>query len=125
MTAGVALAKEEPYKRFVKYSFPSVLKKLSRSKIERARIRAVGLKIGAKCHVSSSEAADLFMPLLKVLMADAKSIQDAAEYFEFDASDVAFILEKSEKQAEKLLAGKGAKKKTEKKKRKRRRRKPL
>jgi len=110
LTAGVALAKERPYAKFVKYNFPGILKKLSASKIERAKIKAIGFKIGAKCHASSSEAAELFIPLVKVLMeADEERAPEIADYFELDVADVAFILEKSEAQVEKLLGRKAEK----------------
>jgi len=102
-TAGVALAKDEPYRKFVKYSFPAIIKRLGASKIERARLKAIGLKIGAKTHLSSREAVGIFIPLLRVLMADEEKVPEIANYFELDAGEVAFILEKSEKQAEKLL----------------------
>jgi len=110
LTAGVALAKERPYAKFVKYNFPGILRKLSASKIERARIKAVGLKIGAKCHASSSEAAEMFIPLVKVLMEEQSERAPAiADYFELDVADVAFILEKSESQVERLLGRKAEK----------------
>jgi len=112
VTAGVALAKDRPYAKFVKYSFPAVLKKLSSSKTERARIKAVGMKIGARCHASSSEAVELFLPLIKILMEkeNCAHVPAIAAYFGFDAADVAFILGKSETQAEKLLGGESEKK---------------
>lgn len=103
MTAGVALAKDAPYRKFVKYSFPNIIRRLSASKMERAKLSAIGAKIGARTHLSSSEAANLFLPLLKILMEEKERIPEIAHYFEFDAEDLAFILEKSEKQAERLL----------------------
>jgi len=108
-TAGVALAKDEPYRKFVKYSFPAVIRKLSASKMERAKLKAVGVKIGARTHLSSSEAAGLFLPLLRILMKDKERVPEIARYFDFDAGDLAFILEKSEKQAEMLLEKAGEK----------------
>ncbi len=109
-TAGVALAKDAPYSKYVKYSFPAIIRRLSASKIERARLKAIGAKIGARTHLSTREAASLFLPLLKVLMKDKERVPEISAYFGFDAEDVAFILEKSEKQAEKLLEKEAEKK---------------
>lgn len=104
-TAGVALAKDAPYKRFVKYSFPKIIQKMGASKIKRARLKAIGLKIGAKCHASSHEGAVVFLPLIRHLMEKKEMVQEISHYFSFDEKDVAFLLEKSEAEAEKLLKG--------------------
>jgi len=110
MTAGVALAKEEPYHEKVKYEFPLVIMKLSRSKFDRAKKKAIGAKIGAKCHVSAKEGAELFGPLLARIMSHPEAVPVTAEYFEFDTADVAYILGTSEKHAEELLGTAGKEK---------------
>ena len=102
MTAGVALAKDEPYRKYAKYSFPHIIRELSRTKAERTRRRKIGLKMGAKVHVSSRDALNIFLPLIKALMEEGR-VAPLADYFGFDIEDLAFILEKSEKQVERLL----------------------
>ena len=104
-TAGVALAKDGPYKKFVKYSFPKIIQRMGASKISRARLKEVGLKIGAKCHASSREGSAIFLPLVRGLMERKGMAGEVSRYFDFDEKDVAFILGKTEAQAEKLIAG--------------------
>ncbi|MFH0835548.1 MAG: replication factor C large subunit [Candidatus Micrarchaeota archaeon] len=53
---GVALAKKQKYSRFTPYQFPSIIKKLSETKKNRALARAIGEKAGAIVHASSRDA---------------------------------------------------------------------
>lgn len=91
-TAGVALAKEEPYHKFVKYQFPKIISALGRSRGERAMSRAVGLKVGSKCHVSSKEAVELFLPILKLLCKESENVEKVQDYFGFEDEEMEYIL---------------------------------
>ncbi|MBI5133723.1 MAG: replication factor C large subunit [Thaumarchaeota archaeon] len=96
MTAGVALAKEEPYHKFTKYQFPSYIKSLSQIKARRAMEKAIGLKIGSKCHVSWKDGR-LYLPLIRLL---ASENQDKLKsFFNFEDEEIEFISGK--KKAEK------------------------
>ncbi len=53
---GVALSKREPYRKFVKYQFPSKIKNLAASAISRAMLKNIGLKLGEKLHCSLKQA---------------------------------------------------------------------
>jgi replication factor C large subunit len=93
-TAGVALAKEEPYHKFVKYQFPTIIRALGSSRGERAMRKEVGLKIGRKCHVSSKDAAELFLPFLKLVCKESSNVERMQDYFEFDDEEMEYILGK-------------------------------
>jgi len=103
ITAGVALSKKEPYHKFVRYEFPKIIRKLSVSKGDRAKRKEIGLKISKKCHVSSKDSIDIFLPLIKLLCRDSKNIPTIRNYFGFNEEELAFILEMSEKKVEKVL----------------------
>jgi replication factor C large subunit len=91
-TAGVALAKQKPYKKFTKYNFPSYLKNMSRTVERRAILKSIGGKIGKKVHANSKDAL-LYLPLLKEYgKANHQHIMD---FYEFSDEEMAFILETS------------------------------
>jgi len=91
-TAGVALAKEEPYHKFVKYQFPRIISSLGSSRGERAARKAVGLKIGQKCHLSSRDAVGIFLPLLRAVCKESGSAQKVQEYFDFDDDEMEYVV---------------------------------
>jgi len=103
MTAGVALSKKKAYAKFVKYSFPGIIRKLGSTKIKRARLKKLGKKVGLKCHCSIKRANSLFIPLLDVLLRDKQYRPLAIDYFELEPDDVAFVLGRSVKQVEKYF----------------------
>lgn len=99
MTAGVALAKEERYKKFSKYGFPSIVRKLSASKKQRSMEKEIGLKVGERCHCSWRRARGYF-PLLALLPKE-----DVQSYFSLSDEELAFITgEKKEEKKEKATA---------------------
>lgn len=65
MGAGIALSKKSPYRKFTKYSFPKIVKSMSASREQRALRNSIGRKIGRMCHVSSRDAAALYIPLFR------------------------------------------------------------
>ncbi|NYZ76678.1 replication factor C large subunit [Candidatus Micrarchaeota archaeon] len=90
-TAGVALAKKEPYHKFVKYQFPRIISALSRSRGERAMNREIGIKIGRKCHVSSKDAVELFFPLIKLFCKESGNAEKLQDYFEFEDEEMEYM----------------------------------
>lgn len=90
-TAGVALAKREPYRKFVKYNFPSIIRRYSATKERRAMQKALGRLIGRRCHVSSKDA-QLYLPMLKALFAKKGSAVALSRYFAFEAEEIAFVM---------------------------------
>ena len=90
-TAGVALAKERPYRTFVKYSFPSYIRALSFSKAKRAMLKKIGRKIGRITHTSAKDSLD-YLPLLKE--AARKNEEQTADLYRFTEDEIAFISER-------------------------------
>ncbi|MDD5172050.1 MAG: replication factor C large subunit [Candidatus ainarchaeum sp.] len=91
-TAGVAIAKKAPYRKFTKYNFPEYLRSMSRTMERRAMLKAVGLKIGAKVHANRKDAL-VYLPVLKELgKNNAERIMD---FYGFSDDELAFVLETS------------------------------
>jgi len=91
-TAGVAIAKKEVYRHFTKYSFPSYLRSMARTRERRALLKSIGRKIGRKVHASARDSLD-YLPLLKDLgKMHSTQIMD---FYEFDENEMAFIMETS------------------------------
>ncbi|MFH1447470.1 MAG: replication factor C large subunit [Candidatus Micrarchaeota archaeon] len=98
LTAGIALSKEQPYHRFVKYSFPQVIKKLSASKSKRAKEKKVLQRIGAACHVSVKRGRE-YLPLVKLMLK--KHETGTTTFFRFDEDDITHLVGKRRKLKEK------------------------
>lgn len=62
MTAGVALARTEMRPRFVRYQFPSYLKRMKETSSTRAQMKSILTKIGRKMHTSPKQA-ESFLPI--------------------------------------------------------------
>jgi replication factor C large subunit len=105
MTAGVALSKKGRHGGYVAYQFPSYIRRMGSSKGERGKRKEVGAKIGARTHDSARAAAEAYLPLLKALFEGKAQAKAVADYFGFSAEEVAWITGRTEKYAEKLIAG--------------------
>ncbi|MGC8993318.1 MAG: replication factor C large subunit [Candidatus Aenigmatarchaeota archaeon] len=66
MTAGVSLAKNEMYKKFTKYQFPSKLRYLASSKEERAEEKEKLLKLSKILNCSTKKVKKEFMPFFRI-----------------------------------------------------------
>lgn len=91
-TAGVALAKSRPYRKFTKYNFPSYLRNMSRSMERRAMLKAIGAKLGARLH-TGRKAALYYLPLIKEYGKDEP--QAVMDFYGFGDEEFAFIMETS------------------------------
>ena len=67
MTAGVANAKKEMYKKFTKYQYPSRLILLGRTKLERKEEKEKLLELSKKLHCSTKKIRSEFLPYFKFL----------------------------------------------------------
>ncbi len=65
LTAGVAMAKEEKYKKFVKYMPTMRLLRIWQSNMKNAKKKAIAEKIADKTHTSSKRVMDDVLPYLK------------------------------------------------------------
>ncbi|MEW5955447.1 MAG: replication factor C large subunit [Candidatus Micrarchaeota archaeon] len=95
--AGVASSKAQPYRKFVKYAFPSSIKSLSTSRATRGLLQSACKKVGAKLHVSAREAREDCLPFLV-------SGKGAAAYFELSQEEAELLHEVYEKKAGAELA---------------------
>ncbi|HSB47770.1 MAG TPA: replication factor C large subunit [Candidatus Bilamarchaeum sp.] len=91
-TAGVALAKAAPYRKFTKYNFPTWLRAMSQSMERRNMLKSIGTKIGRKVHANRRDALE-YLPLLKDF--GSKNSQQLMDFYELSEEELAFILETS------------------------------
>lgn len=90
MTVGVGLAKREKYKGFTKYSYPTKIKKMGKSKSVRAKRDKISSKISKRLHQSKNEAVES-MKYLKILLKDEKLRESLTRNFELEEKEVEFI----------------------------------
>lgn len=83
---GISLSKDEKYDGWTKYQYPSKIRKMGQSKASRNKLEEIASKLGAKLHVSRSQAVES-MPFIAMLMEEdeelAKSLgldEDEAEF---------------------------------------------
>lgn len=91
-TAGVALSKDAPYRKFTKYSFPGYLKNMSRTMERRAMLKSIGLKVGKRVHCNRRDSLE-YLPLLKEF--GKKRAQELMGFYDLSEDELAFILETS------------------------------
>lgn len=54
-TVGVALSKEEKYKGWTKYQYPSKIKRMGQSRSSRMKLDSISAKLGEKLHISKKD----------------------------------------------------------------------
>ena len=74
-TAGVNLSATEKSSRFVRYSFPSRLLKLSESKNMRSVLKSTAKKIASKLHVSSDIFLRDYVSMMKILLKSTPNLK--------------------------------------------------
>ncbi len=90
MTVGVALAKDEKYKGWTKYGYPSRIRQMGQSKAARKKRDSIGEKIGEHAHVSVSEATDM-IPVLQILFENEEWKENIVRQLELEDDEVTFI----------------------------------
>jgi replication factor C large subunit len=68
MTAGVALAKKEMYRKFSRYQYPDRISFLGRSKATRAESKENLLELSKKLHCSTKKIREEFLPFFNELL---------------------------------------------------------
>lgn len=86
-TVGVALSKEQKYKGWTKYQYPSKIRRMGSSKAARNQMDSVSKKIGEKLHISMRESRST-LPFLAKLIEHEPGI---VEQLNLDEDDVEFI----------------------------------
>ncbi len=87
MSLGVALSKEETYKKFARYSNSSVYTMLSKSRGKRDLQDRVASKIAEKLHTSKKVAISQF-PYFEVMFQDDEIAYNMMTYFGLEADEV-------------------------------------
>jgi replication factor C large subunit len=87
MGVGVALAKDETYKKFSRYASSTFFSKLSKNRAKRDLRDRVATKIGAKLHTSRKVAIENF-PFFEIMFEGDDLARDLADYFDLDDSEV-------------------------------------
>ncbi|KYK35690.1 MAG: hypothetical protein AYK18_02895 [Theionarchaea archaeon DG-70] len=67
MTAGVALAKKEMYRKFTRYQYPDKIKFLGMTKVERKEDKEKLLELSKNLHCSTKKIREDFLPFLKIV----------------------------------------------------------
>ncbi|HTX61018.1 MAG TPA: replication factor C large subunit [Methanobacterium sp.] len=87
MSLGVALSKEETYKKFGRYTTSSVYTLLSKSRAKRALKDQVAEKIGEKTHTSRKVVKEQF-PYYEIMFQDNEVARELADYFNLEDAEV-------------------------------------
>jgi len=92
MTAGIAASWSRKSHGWTPFKFPSRIMSMSRSKVEREMIKAMGLRIGRRCHISADRAARDVIPFLRVIFQnDPKMREGLAKWLGLDEEMVNFL----------------------------------
>jgi len=92
MTAGITVSKEGPARGWTPFQFPERIKWLSKTRKNRKMRSLIGLKIGKKCHLSSSAAIREVLPFLRIIFeSNAEMSAGLADWFDLDDSMVAYL----------------------------------
>ena len=92
MSAGVALARENPSAGFVPYQFPKLLMMLSRTSARRATMNSIAGKIKEKSHGSAKQIIAEDFPYIKQLFSGKDYAISMSREFSFDEKEIAFLL---------------------------------
>lgn len=87
MSMGVALSKDETYKKFARYTNSSVYALLSKSRAKRALRDQVAEKIGEKTHTSKKVVKEQF-PYYEMMFQDNDVARELADYFNLEDAEV-------------------------------------
>jgi len=87
MSLGVALSKDETYRKFARYANSSVYTLLSKSRAKRDLRDRVADKIGEKTHSSRRVVREQF-PYLEMMFQDNDLARELADYFNLDHAEV-------------------------------------
>ncbi len=87
MSVGVALSKNETYKKFARYTNSSVYTLLSKSRARKALKDQVAEKIGGKTHTSRKVVREQF-PYYEIMFQDNEIARELADYFNLEDAEV-------------------------------------
>lgn len=100
MGPGVALSKEETYRKFVRYSGSSSFRILGRTRKKRALRDSVARKMAGKMHISPKVAISMF-PFLEIIFENYEMAYEIKEYLELTDEEVKLFRKKKIRAPEK------------------------
>jgi len=89
LTANVALAKKEKYKKFVTYKPTSRILKLWMANMKYNKRKDIAAKIAEKCHTSKKRAIKEILPYVQKIIQQGK--MDLIKYFDFNTDEVMWL----------------------------------
>ncbi|MFH1053912.1 MAG: replication factor C large subunit [Candidatus Woesearchaeota archaeon] len=93
ITAGIAVAKDEKYKTYVKYSPTTRILKLWRAKMKYMKRKAIAEKIAEKTHSSSKYVIKSTLPYIQEMCRTSKKERKKmAEYFDLGKEEVEWLV---------------------------------
>ena len=93
LSFGVCAAKSKPVRGYIRYSFPSYLMKMSRSKGNRAIQNSISSKLGEATHQSSAQVRQDLLPYFMWLFQRDRGFQvRTAMELQFDEEEIAYLL---------------------------------
>jgi len=92
MSSGVVLSRENDYHGWLKFQFPGLLKKLSRSSSLRQFKRTLALKIGGKTHSSARSVMVEDFPYLSMMFSNKENAVQFSAAFDLDEKEIAFLM---------------------------------
>lgn len=88
------VSREKEYS-WIKFNFPSILKKLSSSMKARNIKKSIALKLGRKIHASSKQVMQEDFSLLELLFSNKEQAIRFSAEFDFNEEEIAFLLKSS------------------------------
>jgi len=103
-TVGISISRQKDYAGWTPFVFPTLLSSLSASTSKRTLRKKVSQKIGKKTHCSIRGGMK-DISFVQVLVENKNLAPQIINFFEFDESEVAFLLntKKDSKKVEKLI----------------------
>ncbi len=92
---GVIVSKQEVYRKFTPYQFPTWVRQQSKYKEKRQAIKKLFQKLGPVLHVSLHDFRRDVLPLLPLLFQNKEWAANLVAYAKLSEEDVAFILDRS------------------------------
>lgn len=81
MAGGVALSKNQMYRKFTRYEYPSNIMLLGRTKMTRGRSNIVLKKISARLHCSLRKTKMEFVPFMRIFAKKKTARENLSRYF--------------------------------------------
>ena len=91
MTAGIALSKEEVYKKFTKYEYPSKIAILGGIKAEKMEVEEVLGKLSKSLHCSTRKVKREFLPFLKLILKNSEMKKRISQSLNLSKEEISLL----------------------------------